>query len=689
MAYDGRLRGWFCSWRWLACWVVLVVLASACGYPRPADVSLPQVVAGRVHGLWDGADGVTLRLQADGVDTLLTVSANGPFEFAPELAPEASYIVTVVSEPASHRCVVASGGNGTVSETEPSEVSIGCTGPVGTVTLVGTWNWTFDPTEETQSFDGSIAVQDVALMVSGSSVLSARVADRAVEVGALSPRIDLALGATVVPVALTAGGGLSKTYELVFRRGAALLDQVVYGKASNAAAGHEFGVSLAVFENTLVVGAVGEASKATGVNGDQTDRSKVNSGAAYVFVRSGTTWTQQAYLKASNTDGEDGFGLSVALYGDTLAVGATSESSKASGINGNQADNTLASSGAVYVFVRSGTTWTQQAYIKASNPGSPDFFGYRIALHEDTLAVGAYQEASSATGVDPPNGQADNSALGVGAVYVFTRQVTTWTQQAYIKPSNAGGYFGLAVALSRDTLAVGAPNESSAATGINNDQNDRTARAAGAVYVFVRANGMWTQQAYIKASNTQEFDDFGHSVALSGDTLAVGASNEASGAKGVAPPGGQSDNSAAGAGAVYVFTRHTVTWTQEAYIKASNTDVGDAFGWAVALSGDTLVVGAQGESSSATGIGGDQSDNSALVAGALYVFARGATGWTQRAYVKGSNTGSHDQFGAAVAVSHDIIVGGSWLEANPAAGINPDGQSNNSARATGAIYLFR
>src|SRR5213078_4294339 len=129
------------------------------------------------------------------------------FEFAQPVALGASYTVTVATNPAGHGCRVASGGNGTVSGDQPPAVSIAYTGPVEAVTLAGPWGWTFDPTEETQSFDGSIAVQDVALTISGASLASARVADQAVTVGQPSPRISLALGTTMVPVALTAAGG--------------------------------------------------------------------------------------------------------------------------------------------------------------------------------------------------------------------------------------------------------------------------------------------------------------------------------------------------------------------------------------------------------------------------------------------------------------------------------------------------
>jgi len=195
---------------------------------------------------------------------------------------------------------------------------------------------------------------------------------------------------------------------------------------------------------------------------------------------------------------------------------------------------------------------------------------------------------------------------------VFTRDAAgVWSQQAYIKASNtnAGDAFGGGVALSGDTLAVGARSEASAVTDIGGDESDNSAVDAGAVYVFTRdMAGVWSQQAYIKASNTEAGDAFGvRQIALSGDTLAVSAVREASAASGI--DGDQSDNSASQAGAVYVFTRDaTGVWSQQAYVKASNTDVEDGFGWSVALSGDTLAVGTRWEDSAATGIDGDQSN---------------------------------------------------------------------------------
>jgi hypothetical protein len=645
------------------------------------DVTVQRRIGGQVRGLWDGADGVALRLQAHDTDTFLTVAADGAFHFAERLPPGTEYTVTVATSPVQHTCVVDGGGNGIVADADVTSVSIACTGPAS-IALSGPWGWTFDPTQETQTFEGSIATQDVVLTVSGSELRSASMNGTAALLDQPAPALALPLGKTMVPVAVIARSGLSKTYQLVFDRGSSVLEQVVYGKASNAGLGDLFGCSVALSGDTLAVGALGESSGAVGVNpsGGQADNSALGAGAVYVFVRTGTTWTQQAYLKASNTDALDHFGSSIALSGGTLAVGAPREASAAVGVDppGGQADNSAGLAGAVYVFVRTGTTWTQQAYLKASNTEAGDEFGSSVALSGDTLAVGAVGEASAAVGVNPPGGQADNRTRDAGAVYVFVRTGTTWTQQAYLKASNpdALDLFGSSVALSGDTLAVGAWGEWSAAVGVNppGGQANNLADRAGAVYVFVWTGTTWTQQAYLKASNTGESDHFGSSVALSGDTLAVGAVGEASAADGVNPAGGQADNSARFSGAVYVFVRIGTTWTQQAYLKASNTDAYDAFGSSVALSGGTLAVGATDEASRAVGVNppGGQADNSAYRAGAVYVFVRTGTTWTQQVYLKASNTNAYDSFGFSVALSGNAL----------AVGARDGGDA-------GAVYVFR
>lgn len=311
--------------------------------------------------------------------------------------------------------------------------------------------------------------------------------------------------------------------------------QQAYIKASNTNPSDLFGEWVAIYGDTLVVGAVYENSNTTGINGDQANNSANDAGAAYVYTRNGTEWSQQAYIKASNTDAGDRFGQSIAISGDTLVIGAEFEDSNTAGVNGNQASNSAADAGAVYVFVRSGSVWSQQAYIKASNAGAGDEFGRSVAISGDTLGVGAFDEDSSTTGINGDQG--NNSSPGAGAVYVFTRSGTVWSQQAYLKASNTDetDRFGRIVAISGDTLVVGATGEDSSATGINGDQNSNSASHSGAAYVFTREGTAWQQQAYIKASNTDggnliddDGDFFGGSVALSGDTLVVGAEGESS-----------------------------------------------------------------------------------------------------------------------------------------------------------------
>ena len=394
---------------------------------------------------------------------------------------------------------------------------------------------------------------------------------------------------------------------------------------------------------------------------------------------------EQAYLKSSNTGGDDAFGKAVALDGDTLVVGAFGEASSATGVGGNQLDNAAPESGAVYVFTRSGSSWSQQAYLKASNAEAGDQFGWSVALDGDTLAVGAAGESGGATGV---NGDPlDNSAPGSGAVYIFARSGSSWSQQAYLKASNAEAddTFGGAVALEGHTLVVGAHEEDGSAAGVGGDPLDNAASESGAVYVFTRSGTDWSQSACLKASNAEAGDQFGWSVALDGDTLAVGAFGEASSAT-----GGRNnplDNSAPRSGAVYVFTRSGTDWSQSAYLKASNAEARDHFGGGMALDGDTLAVGAAGESGGAAGVNGDLLDNSAPGSGAVYIFARSGTGWSQSAYLKASNVDANNYFGLSVSLSENTLAVGAFGEASSPTGVEGD-QVDNSFRVSGAVYIF-
>lgn len=408
----------------------------------------------------------------------------------------------------------------------------------------------------------------------------------------------------------------------VFHRdGDGVWSQQAYLKASNADAGDQFGTSVAVSGDLIAVAAPLESSSATGIDEDEADNSSQYSGAVYVFRRDGQgDWTQEAYLKASNTGAGDFFGSIVSLSDDRLAVGAIGEDSAATGIDGDGTNNGATRAGAVYVFERSGAgEWTQEAYIKASNAGANDEFSGTLSMDGDLLIVGAMREDSDSSGID---GDQNDDGNDSGAVYVFHRESGgTWTEEAYLKASNAGDgdFFGRSVSVFGDILAVGASNEDSDATGVDGDEGNDDASGSGAVFVFARDGaGEWAQEAYLKASNAAAGDYFGTAVAVSEEWIAVASSVETSNATGI--DGDASNNALPNSGAVYLFGRDgSGDLAQVAYIKASNTGMGDYFGVALALSGNHLAVGAFGERSNATGIDGDQANDDAPSAGAVYM----------------------------------------------------------------------
>lgn len=393
---------------------------------------------------------------------------------------------------------------------------------------------------------------------------------------------------------------------------------------------------------------------------------------------------QQAYLKASNTDAGDEFGSVVAASGDTVVVGASKESSKATGVDGDQSDNSMPRAGAVYVFVRKGSVWRQQAYLKASNTGKGDAFGNSVAISGDTLVVGAPYEHSTATGI---NGDQTNvGEMVYGAVYIFTRNNTVWTQQAYLKASNATARkFGWTVAISGDNVVTGTPDDRSKATGINGDQDDISLSGAGAAYVFVRNGKEWKQEAYLKPSNTHERMSFGASVAVSGDVIIVGAPREQSNATGI--NGNQNDRSFTfGSGAAYVFDRKGAEWTQQAYLKAiNNAPYTFLYGHSVAASGGTIVIGAYGEASGGTGAHANPKQRGGS-SGAVYIYSLKGTEIKQQGFLKG-DTIHQTQFGYAVAIDRDIIaVGASWDRGGSDAAYNDIKKPVTSS--PGAAYLF-
>jgi hypothetical protein len=629
-----------------------------------------------VGGSVSGLSG-TVTLQNNGGDDL-TVSVGGTFTFPTRLVNGAAYEVTVLTQPAGQTCSV-SNGTGVISGTNVTNVAVSCVGIMppaaptvglgfGVKELWFTWAVvnSADFYRLSENPDGVSGYTQVATNITALGYNHTIPVHR---------RLNASY---IVEACNTAGCTASAPLTL----GTNLTQAIGRMQASNGEFNDVLGSSVALSGdgNTLAVGAIAEDSSSTGINSTP-DELATDAGAVYVYTRSAGTWLQQAYLKASNTGAGDHFGYSVALSGDgdTLAVGARYEDSGSTGISSSP-DELAPEAGAVYVFTRSTGAWSQQAYVKASNTGAGDLFGWSVALSGDgnTLAVGAIGEASSSTGI---NSTPNELAFIAGAAYIFTRSAGTWAQQAYVKHSNTrpDNLFGASVALSGDgnTLAVGAIGEASSSTGINSTPNE-LASSAGAVYVFSRSAGAWSQQAYVKASNTGALDQFGASVALSGDgdTLAVGARREDGSGNGVndAP-----DESATDAGAVYVFSRIAGTWSQQAYVKASNTGADDFFGWSVALSGDgnTLAVGTHLEDSSTTGIGSTP-DELAPSAGAVYVYTRSAGAWSQQAYVKASNTEAFENFGYSVALNGD----GDTLA------VGALGTPNGPARAAGAAYLY-
>ena len=484
-----------------------------------------------------------------------------------------------------------------------------------------------------------------------------------------------------------------------------------YLKPPNIDASDNFGNSVSISGDTIAIGSWQEDSNQTTITNGTTassDNSAANSGAVYVFRRTGSTWAQEAYLKAPNSEAADNFGQSVSILGDTIVVGAFGEDSNQTTItNGiTSAGNGLGASGAAYVYKRTGSTWAQEAYLKAPNADVGDNFGFSVSISGDTIVVGARTEASNQTTItNGTTASANNSASQAGAAYVFRRNASIWTNEAYLKAPNTpisvgSDQFGISVSISGDTIVVGAWQENSNQTTITNGttaSGDNSVFAAGAAYVFKRTGTNWASEAFLKAPNAEGDDNFGQSVSISGDTIVIGAAGEDSNQTTITNgTTASSDNSSANSGAAYVFRRSGVTWTNEAYLKAPNPDSGDSFGYSVSISGDTIVVGAISESSNQTTITNGtaaSSNNSASQSGAAYIFQRTGTTWSQQAFLKAPNAEATDQFGFSVSISGDTIVVGSQLEDSLQTTITngtlvqaSDVASSNNA---GAAYVFR
>ncbi len=369
--------------------------------------------------------------------------------------------------------------------------------------------------------------------------------------------------------------------------------------AADGASNDSFGYSVAVNGSTAVVGAWAKTVSST-----------IDQGAAYVFVRSGATWTQQPKLTASDGAANDSFGLSVSVSGGIIVVGAHGKT-----VNSN------ATQGAAYIFVQNGSTWSQQAKLTAADGAAGDHFGYSVSVNGATAVVGAYQKAV-------------NSNPQQGAAYVFVQSGSTWTQQQKLTASDgaAGDNFGNSVSVSGTTVVAGAWQKT-----INANVSQ------GAAYVFTQSGTTWTQQPKLTASDGAAGDVFGVSVSVSGGTALVGANAKNS-----------------YQGAAYVFTQAGAAWSQQAELTASDGATNDGFGVSVALNGATAVVGASGKTVA-----------SSPGQGVAYVFAGSGGSWSQQPELTSSDGTTGDRFGLSVAVSGGSAVVGAGYKAvssNPAQG---------------------
>jgi hypothetical protein len=371
--------------------------------------------------------------------------------------------------------------------------------------------------------------------------------------------------------------------------------------ASDGAAFDLFGRSVSVSGDTAVVGAYLD------------DDGGLNSGSVYVFVRSGGVWTEQAKLTASDAAAGDQFGRPVSVSGDTVVVGVYAD------------DDAGLNSGSAYVFVRSGGVWTEQAKLTASDAAAGDQFGYSVSVSVDTAVVGAVAD--------------DHAGFYSGSTYVFARSGGVWAEQAKLTASDAAelDHFGFRLSVDGDTAVVGAVGDADG--GLD----------SGSAYVFTRSGVTWTEEAKLTASDAAAGDWFGWSVSLSGDTAVVGAANDADGGL--------------DSGSAYVFVGSGSSWTEQAKLTASDAAAYDWFGFQLSVSGDTVVVGAYGD------------DDAGDYSGSAYVFTRSGSSWTEQTKLTASDAAAGDYFGMSVSVSGNTVVVGAVLD---------DDAGSNS----GSVYVF-
>jgi hypothetical protein len=358
--------------------------------------------------------------------------------------------------------------------------------------------------------------------------------------------------------------------------------------ADDGEADDRFGTAVTVSEDGNTI-VVGAAADDLGVTQDH--------GSAYVYTRQAGTAVFQQQLLANGSNVKN-FGASVSLSGETLAVGATGDDNNA---------------GALYIFVKTNGSWVQTQRLTASDGAAGDFFGQSVSLNGSSLVVGA-------------SGDANNR----GSAYVFVRAGSTWSQQSKLIPNDGtgGDLFGFGVTISGDTVAVGA-------AGASIDGNN----GRGAAYIFVRNSNLWQQQQKLFAADGATGDNFGRAVTLDGNTVLIGAWLD-------------SNLLHSSQGSAYVFARTGTVWNVQEKLVANDAASGDLFGGAVALRGDTAVIGAFGKKVGAVDLKGK-----------IYVFTRTGMTWGAPQDFTTSNS-SGSLFGHAVALANETIAVGAPRESS-------------------------
>lgn len=664
----------------------------------------------QIGGMLSGLSG-TLRLQLNGGE-ILTLTADGAYFFNGRLAAGSLYSVAVVEEPATQQCIL-SNASGTMPAGDVTNVDVTCQNVYSVGGSVSGLSGTLQVENRGEFLSISTATLTFTFITRypNGTAYNVRIAQNpAGQVCWLSNHEGVISGANITDVTVNCAADTNWT-------------QDAYLKASNAETQDLFGFAVAYGGNNIAVGAPQEDAAdtfVTNTNGvASSSNARSNSGAVYVFrVDNFGNWFQDAYLKASNSDVNDGFGSSVAAASLTIAVGAPPEASSSTTIinadNVASPDNTAAFAGAVYVFRRNIATgdWHQDAYLKPSNASAGDQFGYQVALGSNNmLVVSSLYEDSSQTTITNADGvaAADDSSSDSGAVYIFGRMASTgdWYQDVYLKPANTQNdmNFGYAIATDGTSVIASARLEDSGQTTITNTNDvasfDTSSANSGAAYIFRQnASGNWFQDAYLKASNNTSGDAFGCAVAIDGNFAVVGACGEDSNTTVVINTDGAAapDNALMNAGAAYIFKRDASgNWIQDAYLKASNAGNSDEFGYAVTISGSFVAVGVPSEDSNQTTITNTNStassNNTAPSAGAIYVFTRDSNGdWYQDAYLKASNAATDQQLGFSLTLRGSYLVAGAPYEDSSQTTVtNTDNSasSDTSAANAGAVYIFR